>query len=350
MFVEKTSPVGPAQHPSGTGPAQHPSGTERVAAGFGCFSGDLVAAPTRPRRQWEHLEQAMCCWPARWIGVLAAVFTLSTWTGGNVGAPSRVLIVMLVLLGVLALTTRPGWQLLRRSVRTEHLVGTVGVCCAVVFLLLVLQVVLAGPLTGADLAVSRLAAGVSHGTPYQVAELISAIGQVSVQAGALLMLAAILARRSLRRRPLLVAAAAVMVVGVSVGVGKLLLGRGRPGEDVRALHVGGSSFPSGHTTTAVVLGGVAAWLIGQHARRVVRRLGQGLAVMWAGLIGVDRLYLDVHWLTDVLAGWALGAALLCLLITADRSVSRIIDPRPGRERRNRSRSEPRLAAAVDQSC
>lgn len=340
MFVEKTSPVGPAQHPSGT---------DRVAAGFECFSGDLVAAPTRPRRQWEQLEQAMCAWPVRWVSVLAAVFTLGTWTGGQVGAPSRVLIVTLVLLGVLALTTRPGWQLLRRSVRTEHLLGTLGVCGAVVFLLLVLQVVLAGPLTGPDLAVSHLAAGVPHGTLYQVAELVSAIGQVPVQAGALLILAAVVARRARRWRPLLIAAAAVMVVGVSVGAGKLLLGRGRPGEEVRAVHVGGSSFPSGHTTTAVVLSGVAAWLIGQHAGRVVRRLGQGLAVMWALLIGMDRLYLDVHWLTDVLAGWALGTALLCLLLTADRPMSRIIDL-PGREHQDRSRSEPHRATAVNQSC
>ncbi len=140
----------------------------------------------------------MCAWPVRWVSVLAAVFTLGTWTGGQVGAPSRVLIVMLVLLGVLALTTRPGWQLLRRSVRTEHLLGTVGVCGAVVFLLLVLQVVLAGPLTGADVAVSHLAAGVPHGTLYQVAELVSAIGQVPVQAGALLILAAVVARRARR--------------------------------------------------------------------------------------------------------------------------------------------------------
>lgn len=292
----------------------------------------------------------MCCGPARWIGVLAAVFTLTTWTGGKVGAPSRVLIVMLVLAGVLALTTRPGWQLLRRSVRIERLLGTVGALSAIVFLLLVLQVVLAGPLTGADLAVSHLAAGVPHGTLYQGAELLSAIGQVPLQGGALLILAAVLARRARRWRPLLLATAALILVGVTVGAGKLLLGRGRPAENVQALHVGGSSFPSGHTTAAVVLAGVAAWLIGQHTRRLVRRLGQGLAVVWAVLIGVDRLYLDVHWLTDVLAGWALGTALLCLLITADRSVGRINDAQPRREPQGRSRSESSLAAGVGQSC
>ncbi len=329
MFVEKTGP---------SGSAPQPPGTDRVAAGFECFSGDVVGelavAPARRRPAWAQLEQALCSWPARWISVLVAVFTLSSWTDGNVGAPSRVLIMMLVLAGVLALTTRPGWQLLRLSVRAEHLVGALGACSEVVFLLLVLQVVLAGPLTGADLAVSRLAAGLPHGTLYQVAELVSVIAQVPVQAGVLLILAAVLARRSRRWRPLLIAAAALMLVGVTVGAGKLLLGRGRPAENVQALHVGGSSFPSGHTTAAVVLAGMAVWLIGQHTPRVVRRLGQVLAVMWAVLIGVDRLYLDVHWLTDVLAGWALGAALLCLLISADRSVSRIIiDARPGRDAR-----------------
>lgn len=313
MFVKETMPPITARHPVDAG---------RVWAGFGCFSGETVNAASGRGRGREQLARAMCSWPARWLSVLAAVFTLSSWTGGNVGAPSRVLIVSLVLAGVLAVTTRPGWQLLRRGARPGQRVPAVGVAAAAVFALLVLQVVLAGPLTGVDLAVSRLAAGLSQGTLYRLAQLLSALAQVAVQAAALLALAAVLARRW---RPLLTAGSAVVLVCVFVGAGKVLLGRGQPPWNVRALHVGGSSFPSGHTCTAVVLGGTAAWLIGRGATQLVRRLSGALAAGWAVLIGVDRLYLDVHWLTDVLAGWALGTALLCLLITVDRLLSRLDD-------------------------
>lgn len=211
--------------------------------------------------------------------------------------------------------------------------------------------VLAGPLTGADLAVSRLAEGVPHRTLYQVAELLSSIGQVPVQAVALLVVAAVLARGARRWRPLLLATAALILVDVSVGAGKLLLGRGHPGENVQAVHVGGRFFPSGHTAATVVLAGVAVWLIGQHTLPVVRFLGQGLALTWAVLIGVYRWYLDVLWLTDVLAGWALGTAVLCLVITADRSAGRINNARLGQqEARDRSGSARSLAAAGGLPC
>lgn len=296
MFVDENGPAVTARHPPGS---------DRVAAGFRCFAGPVVAAPVSPSGR---LQQALCSWQARWISVMAAVLALNTWTAGNVGAPSRGLIVMLVLLTVLALTTGPGWRLLRTGLTAEHLSGTVGGLAGAAFLLLGLQVVLSGPLSGADVAVSRFAAGLPHGGLYGAAQLVSAIGQFGVQAGGLLVLAAVLAWRRRRWRPLLVAAVAVTMVGVTVGAGKLLLGREGPSATVHALHVGGSSLPSGHTTAAVVLGGVAAWLIGHGARWLLRRLWQGAAAVWGVLIGLDPLYLNVHWLTDVLAGWALGAA------------------------------------------
>lgn len=67
MFVEKTGPAGSAPQPPDT---------DRVAAGFACFSGDVVGelavAPARRRPAWTLLEQALCSGPARWISVLAA--------------------------------------------------------------------------------------------------------------------------------------------------------------------------------------------------------------------------------------------------------------------------------------
>lgn len=102
--------------------------------------------------------------------------------------------------------------------------------------------------------------------------------------------------------------------------GKLLVARARPPEGLRIDPHAGFSFPSGHTTQAfafylmlafVLLSVVTVW-----AYRVAIAF---LAVTMGTLVGVSRVYLGAHWLTDILAGAVLGtgwALLLWLLIEA----------------------------------
>ncbi|MBC8082804.1 MAG: phosphatase PAP2 family protein [Hymenobacter sp.] len=71
----------------------------------------------------------------------------------------------------------------------------------------------------------------------------------------------------------------------------------------------GQSFPSGHAMLSIAFYGYLAWLLVGYGRR-------GWAAMllgWAGLIGLTRVYLHVHYLTDVLAGFAGGVGWLLLL-------------------------------------
>ena len=81
----------------------------------------------------------------------------------------------------------------------------------------------------------------------------------------------------------------------------------RPRPSNALLQTLGLSFPSGHAMMGVTFYGCLAWLLARHFGRpgwVVPLL------LWAGLIGVTRVYLHAHYATDVLAGFAGGAAWL----------------------------------------
>jgi undecaprenyl-diphosphatase len=79
------------------------------------------------------------------------------------------------------------------------------------------------------------------------------------------------------------------------------------------------SFPSGHTLNAVVIAGIIAYLlILRQNSRGRRALTITVAAVFAVTIGLSRVFLGHHWLTDVLAGFVLGAAWLTVIITAHR--------------------------------
>jgi len=80
----------------------------------------------------------------------------------------------------------------------------------------------------------------------------------------------------------------------------------------------GYGLPSGHAQSAVLI-----W--GALASRIKKTWGWIVAVLAMLLIGVSRIYLGVHFPTDVLAGWALGAVLLSLVARAVPGILR----RPG---------------------
>ena len=151
------------------------------------------------------------------------------------------------------------------------------------------------------------------------------------------------------------ARAALVAVGLLIGWGisdgaKAAAGRARPpAADALIALPGSHSMPSGHAVTTLVLLGVLVYLAFRWwaaSGPVAPRRGTSLAWMAllvatvvAGLIGVSRVYLGVHWLSDVLGGWCLGGAWLAVFLAIVRSGSRAAgrnwrgDAKPGWLRR-----------------
>lgn len=112
---------------------------------------------------------------------------------------------------------------------------------------------------------------------------------------------------------------AIVVAGASAS-GTILsetlkVGFARPRPDLvpQLVEVHSLSFPSGHAMlSAVIYLTLGALLTRFHKRKRERALIMLYAVLVTMLVGASRVYLGVHWPTDVIAGWAMGAAWAAL--------------------------------------
>jgi membrane-associated phospholipid phosphatase len=93
---------------------------------------------------------------------------------------------------------------------------------------------------------------------------------------------------------------------------KRLLDRPRPPESVWLVEVGNTSLPSGHATMSAAVVGALVVLAWPHLHGVWTPLVPGAAALWVAGVGATRIYLGVHWLSDVVAGWATGLAWLAV--------------------------------------
>jgi undecaprenyl-diphosphatase len=107
----------------------------------------------------------------------------------------------------------------------------------------------------------------------------------------------------------LLVAAAVITGSAGVSLLKAQFGRPRPGPGFAELIAPGMSFPSGHATiSAIVFLTIAALIASTRTRAGEQTYILAMATLMALLVGLSRIALGVHWATDVVAGWAFGAA------------------------------------------
>ena len=151
----------------------------------------------------------------------------------------------------------------------------------------------------------------------QFFEAVTTLGNGIVLAAVTLVAAALLLRSGHRRESLLVALAFVGAEIVSYSL-KLGFRRDRPFFTDPLATESTFSFPSGHSTVSLAVYGAIAVVLARRLRGGAEIACLAAAALLVGLIGFSRLYLGVHFLTDVLAGFAAGTAwLAACVVTLD---------------------------------
>jgi membrane-associated phospholipid phosphatase len=186
-----------------------------------------------------------------------------------------------------------------------------------VFLDLLLDVVTDSQVAGTDRRILHLIETLRTPELDQIMYALTYLGSVRVvlTLAAVVAIVALLAGRYTDAVLLFLALAASELF---VQATKLLVARPRPPlEDARIVQTG-FSFPSGHAALAAAFYGTAAYLLARGARWSALKVfvGSAAALLVVG-IGISRIYLGVHYPTDVLAGWTLGVFWLAVIVLTE---------------------------------
>lgn len=105
---------------------------------------------------------------------------------------------------------------------------------------------------------------------------------------------------------------------------KKVIARPRPDVSLHLISQGGFSFPSGHGATSMIVYGLMLCLIRKYVKNPV--LKNTLTVILSiliFLIGFSRIYVGVHWPTDVMASWGLGIFIICMTLMVIENLENI---------------------------
>jgi len=157
---------------------------------------------------------------------------------------------------------------------------------------------------------------ISHRTPWvtTASRAVTWLGDVRILSVLVGLVAIALVLRHERIHAVLLAAATWGAAALDAVV-KAVLARPRPPVSRQVVAAAGSAFPSGHAVQAAAFYGALAWILARHLRgRSQRIVIWSAAIVCTGLVGTSRVYLGVHWPSDVGAGWAVGVGWLAVCV------------------------------------
>jgi membrane-associated phospholipid phosphatase len=231
----------------------------------------------------------------------------------------------------LAEDTPPAWRRLivrldPRAYLTLHIVAGLVICllAGVIFAVLLDSVREHDVLVMRDQAVANWFHGNGTAVGDRIFVIVSAIG--SPAAMAVLFAAAVLYLWRAKQRTLLVAWVLSYVGGTVLdGVIKDVVRRPRPEFAAQFLHYSSWSFPSGHSMGSLIGFSMLAYTVIRVfgiERMLARVCIWTAAIVLIVLVGYSRIYLGVHYLSDVAAGYTLGVLWLAVCFTGLQMVSR----------------------------
>jgi undecaprenyl-diphosphatase len=173
---------------------------------------------------------------------------------------------------------------------------------------------------------------VAHREPWLTTTMlvVTHLGSSNVLLPLILVVGVALRRRGRSWAPLGLLVAAYAGSVALYDVIKPLVARPRPAIGALVATATGYAFPSGHATQAAAVYGALIIVCLRPASAARFAQAAAAAVVAVLLVGVSRVYLGVHWATDVLAGWALGTLWLLTLLASVRTAGTLIGSRkPG---------------------
>ena len=126
-------------------------------------------------------------------------------------------------------------------------------------------------------------------------------------------------------RPAILILTTLAIAGAVSTLSKIVVDAHRPSQAVQLAVETDPSFPSGHVTGTLALMGVVAVVIGHHGRRAMSLVAIFLAGVVTASVALTRLYLGVHWVTDIAGGLLIGGTAVVLAYVAHQRMMGLSD-------------------------
>lgn len=211
-------------------------------------------------------------------------------------------------------------EVLRRSVSWH--IRNAAVAMAV-FILITIDVLHSGPLTEIDANIARWNRPELPDWADWIIYNLDHLGLRGLTALCLLTLAIYLGRRFKTWRPFNLSLLSLLALNLVVGLAKLEFGRTKPKLQIDLLDAGGMSYPSGHASNAILTWGLFAYLAVKYS--APSKFRTNLAIWSVSVVSIlvvlISLFRNTHWLSDLVGGVSIGAALFFLIVAIDRVIS-----------------------------
>jgi membrane-associated phospholipid phosphatase len=147
------------------------------------------------------------------------------------------------------------------------------------------------------------------------------LGLRGLTAPILIILAIFIGRRFQSWRPLNLSLLAILLLNLLVGASKIGFGRTKPRLKIDELFADGLSYPSGHSSNALLTWGLMAYLVYRYTHK---EPFQGFRLRWSvAVISLSvcaaSILRDTHWVSDLIGGLFVGGAILVFVIAIDRA-------------------------------